>query len=90
MSGHKGTPKSVSKNTLTLSGAIYNNNVSGRGHYIPLTFSPTGLSDSVSASYTQTSIVGGAAPRITYSGTGARQLSLSLQVPMDYLPASGD
>lgn len=57
-----------------------------KGHIIPFVFSPSGLSDSVTANISQTSIPGASAPQITYSNTGARQVSLVLELPLDYLP----
>lgn len=57
-----------------------------KGYTIPFMFSPSGLSDSIVANVQQTQIPGSSAPQITYSSTGARQVSLSLEIPLDYLP----
>ena len=71
-------------------GGITNHRVSGKGNYIPIVFSPSNLSDTVAASFSQTAIPGGSAPVVTYSSTGARQLSLSLDIPLDYLPPNSE
>ena len=56
------------------------------GNYIPILFSPTGLSESVASNYDQQSIPGRSGPIISYSNTGARQVTMSLMVSPDYLP----
>lgn len=82
---HKGNPSTATK----YGGYIINTNIAEgkKGHEIPFLFSPDSLSDNVSASYSQNSLPGSSAPQITYTNTGARQVSLSLHVSMDYLPA---
>ena len=89
---HTGIPLSVAKDTLDLDCYIINTslNPGESGRTIPLMFSPNSLSDSVSASYNQQQLPGGSAPVITYSGTGARQLSMDFFVPIDYLPPSSE
>lgn len=57
-----------------------------KGTKIPLLFSPSSISDSLSASFNQQAIPGGSAPVITYSGTGARTVAIDFAVPIDYLP----
>lgn len=59
------------------------------GYRIPLLWSPTSISESVSATFDQQAIGGRSAPIITYSNTGARQVSLAFTVTSDYIPASG-
>lgn len=81
----KGIPEGFQQN---FSGLIINEAISSetKGHQIPFTFSPTGMSDSVQASFQQTTIPGASAPQVTYTATGARVVSLSLSIPLDYLP----
>lgn len=81
----KGIPGGFQQN---FSGLIINEAIAPetKGHQIPFTFSPTGMSDSVQASFQQTTIPGASAPQITYTSTGARVVSLSLSIPLDYLP----
>jgi len=81
----KGNPSKFQQN---FSGLITNYAIDSgvKGRLIPFSFSPDGLSDSVNASYRQTTIPGASAPQITYSATGARTVSLSLNLPLDYLP----
>lgn len=85
----KGSPRSFQQN---LSGSITNYAIDSgvKGHTIPFVFSPDGLSDSVQASYDQKAIPGASAPQITYSSTGARQVSFTITLPLDYLPPSSD
>lgn len=59
------------------------------GYRIPLLWSPTSMSESISATFDQQAIGGRSAPIITYSNTGARQVSLAFTVTSDYIPASG-
>lgn len=59
------------------------------GYRIPLLWSPTSISESISATFDQQAIGGRSAPIITYSNTGARQVSLAFTVTSDYIPASG-
>lgn len=89
---HAGTPLSVAKNTLDLECYIINKalNPGESGRTIPIMFSLNSLSDTVSASYNQQQLPGGSAPVITYSGTGARQLSMDFFVPIDYLPPNSE
>ena len=56
------------------------------GKIIPFIFSPSSLSDSLSVSLGMEQIPGASAPVITYSGTGARKVSLSILVSIDYVP----
>ena len=81
----KGNPKGIQSNFV---GSITNYAIDTgvKGRYIPFNFSPTALSDSVQANFTQTAIPGSSAPQITYSSTGARQVSFSIDIPLDYLP----
>ena len=81
----KGNPRSFQSNFV---GSITNYAIDTgvKGRVIPFVFSPTGLTDSVSANFNQTTIPGGSAPQITYTNTGARQVSFSLELPLDYLP----
>lgn len=83
----KGNPRSFQSNFV---GSITNYAIDTgvKGRVIPFVFSPTGLTDTVSANFNQTSIPGGSAPQITYTSTGARQVSFSLDLPLDYLPPS--
>ena len=59
-----------------------------KGHTIPIMYSPTSLSDSIQASFTSTAIPGGSAPQITYANTGARVVSFSFDLPLEYIPPS--
>ena len=89
MSGlKKGVPSSESFVSRKVLGSIINYAISRnlKGYYIPLCFSPDSVSDSVQASFNQTAIPGGSAPQITYSNTGARQVSFSITLPLDYIP----
>lgn len=54
---------------------------------IPIILSPTGLGESISASYDQQIVPGRSAPVISYTSTGARSLSFSMRVNIDMLPA---
>lgn len=81
----KGIPNYFQQN---FTGTIINYAIDAgvKGRVIPIVFSPESLSDSVGASYTQTNIPGASAPQITYSSTGARKVSFSITLPLDYLP----
>ena len=57
------------------------------GSVIPLLLSPNSLSETLSANYDQQNIPGHRAPIISYSYTGARQVSLSYTVAADHVPA---
>ena len=57
-----------------------------KGRDILFTMSPTTLSDSISANYNQTPIPGASSPVVTFSNTGARQVNISFEVTIDYLP----
>lgn len=57
------------------------------GSVIPLLLSPNSLSETLSANYDQQNIPGHRAPIISYSYTGARQVSLSYTVVADHVPA---
>jgi hypothetical protein len=85
----KGIPKGFQQNLV---GSITNFAIDTgtKGRVIPIVFSPSSLSDSVQASFTQTTIPGASAPQVTYTATGARTVSLSLELPLDYLPPSSD
>ena len=85
MSQYKKTPNGVNQ---IFSGTITNKIISegSLGRVIPIMFSPDSLSDTMSLTTTQTSIPGGAFPIVTYGSTGARQVSLALTIPADYLP----
>lgn len=85
----KGLPKSFNQ---VFVGSITNYAIDTgvKGRVIPFVFSPTSLNDNVSASYSQTTIPGSSAPQITYTSTGARSVSLSLDLPLDYLPPTSD
>ena len=87
---HRGTPRAFAENTLFLDCWIINNLIpdGSKGHYIPLMFSPNSISDSVATSYNSQAIPGGSAPVVTYSSTGARQVSIDFFVPIDYLPSN--
>lgn len=56
------------------------------GYNIPLLFSPDAISESINSSYDQQNIPGRSAPIISYSYTGARQLSISFLVTPDHVP----
>lgn len=59
------------------------------GTTIPFISMPKQISESLQATFAQQSIVGASVPRIVYSSTGAKTISLSLQnVSEDYLPAN--
>lgn len=60
--------------------------VNTKGYQIPILWSPTSVSESVNASFDQQNIPGRSAPVISYSYTGARQVSISFTVTADYLP----
>ena len=65
------------------------NNTTGKMIYFPVT--PSGISESISANFTQQDIIGASRPRIVYASTGAQQLSLSLQnLTEDYLAEGFD
>lgn len=53
------------------------NNNTGRTIIFPV--SPSGVSESISANFTQQDIIGASRPRIVYASTGAKQMTLSLQ-----------
>ena len=57
-----------------------------QGYKIPILWTPESLSETVSSSYDQQNIPGRSAPVISYSYTGARQVSISFTVTADYLP----
>lgn len=57
------------------------------GYLIPLLFSPNNISESITANYDQQTIPGRSSPVITYSSTGARQVSINISVTPDYLPS---
>lgn len=61
---------------------------SQKGYKIPFYYSPSSLSESISASYDQQNIPGRSAPVITYTSTGARQVSVSFFVSPDYIHSS--
>jgi len=85
----KGNPKSFQSN---FSGSITNYAIDAgiKGHIIPFVFSPSSLSDTVQASFHQQTIPGASAPQVTYTATGARQVSFSIELPLDYLPPNSD
>lgn len=61
------------------------NNLNGQVIVFPVM--PQNISESVGASYTQQEIIGASVPRIIYSNTSAKTLSLSLtNLTEDYLP----
>ena len=53
------------------------NNNTGTKIIFPVT--PTGISESISANFTQQDIIGASRPRIVYASTGAKTMTLSLQ-----------
>lgn len=56
------------------------------GLVIPFPVMPDGISESISANFTQQDIIGASRPRIVYSSTGAKTLSLSLKnLTEDYI-----
>lgn len=81
----KGVPKHFQSNFV---GSITNFAIDTgvKGRVIPFVFSPESLTDTVQASFTQQAIPGSSGPQITYSSTGARTVSFSLNLPLDYLP----
>ena len=85
---HRGAPLSERFSDMTYSCYIENKNVGSnkKGRTIPIMFSPSSISDTLSTNYNQQAIPGGSAPVITYSGTGARVVSIDFFVPIDYLP----
>lgn len=61
------------------------NNITGT--YIPFPVMPSNINETVSASFVQQDIIGASKPRIVYSNTSAKTMSLSLQnLTEDYLP----
>ena len=89
---HKGSPRYMGSLSNQFSCYIENKNIpaGSKGRRIPLLFSPSSISDGISASFNQESIPGGSAPVITYSSTGARTVSIDFFVPIDYLPPNTD
>lgn len=87
---HRGVPLGLEYNQFTNSFSNYIENLilkeTDSGHRIPILFNPNSISDSISASYNQQAIPGGSAPVITYTGTGARMVSIEFSVPIHYLP----
>lgn len=83
----RGIPKSFQQNWV---GSITNFDIEEgtKGRVIPLVFSPESLSDSVQANFQQTTIPGASAPQVTFTATGARTVSFSIVLPLDYLPPS--
>lgn len=81
----KGIPKYFQQNFV---GHITNYAIEEgiKGRDIPIIFSPESLSDGIQSSYSQTTIPGASAPQITYTATGARTVSFSMVIPLDYLP----
>ena len=81
----KGVPKHFQSNFV---GSITNFAIDTgvKGRVIPFVFSPESLTDTVQASFTQQAIPGSSGPQVTYSSTGARTVSFSLNLPLDYLP----
>ena len=64
--------------------AYIKNNLTGTK--IPFPVMPQGISESVSANYTQQDIVGASVPRVVYNSTGAKTMSFSLQnLTEDYI-----
>lgn len=57
--------------------AYIKNNLTGQMIYFPVM--PQGISETISANFTQQDIVGASAPRIVYSNTSAETINLSLQ-----------
>ena len=62
-------------------------NVKGGTSTIDVVLSPTGLSESISASYDQQTAPGRSAPVVSYSSTGARTLNFTMRVSIDTLPS---
>lgn len=60
------------------------NNITGTIIYFPVT--PEGITENQSANFTQQDIIGASRPRIIYSSTGAKTISLSLRhLTEDYI-----
>ena len=57
-----------------------------KGYMIPLVFAPDSASESISASFDQQNIPGRSSPVVSYSYTGARQVSISFFVSPDNIP----
>ena len=90
---HKGSPRYMGSLSNQFSCYMEENKnipAGSKGRRIPLLFSPSSISDGISASFNQESIPGGSAPVITYSSTGARTVSIDFFVPIDYLPPNTD
>ena len=89
---HKGKPRYMGTHSDSFECYIENTSLEAgsKGAKIPLLFSPNSLSDNLAASFNQQAIPGGSAPVITYSGTGARTVSMDFFVPLDYLPPNTD
>ena len=76
---------------------IYENNHANRyiakiknnltGKIIPFTVMPKNVNESISANFSQQAIVGASTPRIVYSSTGAKTLTIDLEnLTEDYIP----
>ena len=64
--------------------AYIKNNLTGTK--IPFPVMPQGISESISANFTQQDIVGASVPRVVYNSTGAKTMSFSLQnLTEDYI-----
>lgn len=89
---HKGKPRYLSKQSSSFECYIENKSLAAnqKGRRIPLITSPSSVSDNIGANFNQQAIPGGSAPAITYSGTGARTVSIDFFVPKDYLPPNTD
>lgn len=60
------------------------------GEAIPLVTAPNSLSEGISNSLNEQDILARSAPIITYTGTGSRQVSMTLKVHEDILPRGYD
>lgn len=57
------------------------------GDTIPLVTAPDSLSENIAANYNEQDILARSAPMISYTSTGARQVSIAIKVHEDILPS---
>ena len=76
--------KRITKGNTNFYAAYIKNNLTGTKIVFPVM--PNNISENINANFTQQDIVGASAPRIVYTSTAAKTISLSLQnLTEDYI-----
>lgn len=76
--------KRITKDTKSFYAAYIKNNLTGTKIVFPVM--PNNISENINANFTQQDIVGASTPRIVYTSTSAKTISLSLQnLSEDYI-----